>query len=124
MADKETKVPIQDEELDYSVNIGNLNGGSIPEIFAKLHQQVMDNIRDVNTTATKKRSITLKITYAPTADRKAAQTMLDTTMKLAPHETMAGTIHIAKVKGKVIGFVHDPAQDELRFGESASPKQQ
>lgn len=119
MADNKT----EENELDYQCNIGNINNGSVPEIFAKLHQQVMDNIRDVNTSEKAKRSITLKITYAPTPDRKAALTMVDTTTKLAPHRIEPSMVHIAKIKGRVIGFIHDPSQDELRFGEQTGVKQ-
>lgn len=112
------------QELDYSLNIGNIGNGVIPEIFKNLNTQVMENIRDANTTPTKKRKMVLTITYAPSADRKSAQVLVDTKLMLAPPETNISTIHVAKIRGQVVGFVHDPAQDELRFGESASPKQQ
>lgn len=120
----ETKQTAESDELDYALNIGNINNGAIPELFAKLNAQIMDNIRDANTTPTKKRKMQITVTYAPSADRKSAQVMLDTKLTLAPPETTIGTIHIAKIKGKITGFVHDPAQDELRFGESASQQAQ
>ena len=125
MSVKENNNPViaQDDELDYSLNIGNINGGQLPEVFAKLQALVMENIRDVNTSATKKRSLTLKVVFAPSADRKSCQVQIEPSLKLAPQDLQPGTVHIAKIKGKVVGFVHDPTQDELRFTQTEGAKQ-
>ena len=116
--------PPDHNELDYALNIGNINGGAVPEVFARLNAQIMENIRDVNTSATATREITLKLQYKPSPDRKTALIIVKPVVKLAPATIDPSTIHISKVNGKPVGFIHDPAQDELQFSKPASPAQQ
>lgn len=106
-----------DKDDDFQLNLGNLNNGVSLELFERLQTEVLENIRDANTSALKKRKITLTFTYAASADRKSAQVGIEGKTTLAASEPTVGTIHITKIKGEVKGFVHDPAQDELRFAQ-------
>lgn len=106
---------MKEDADDYTLNLGNLNNGATLELFERLQSEVLENVRDPNTSAIKKRSITLKFTYAPSADRKSAQVAIESKVALASPDPTVGTIHITKIKGEVKAFVHDPAQDELRF---------
>jgi hypothetical protein len=114
---------IMDEKETHSLNLGNLNNGAGLDLFERLQAEVLANIRDPNTAATTKRKLTLEFEYAPSADRKSCQVKISPKVKLAPPMSTVGTIHIAKIKGVVQGFVHDPNQDELRFAEPVAGKQ-
>lgn len=70
-----------------------LMGGAVQERFRIALAEVLANIRDPNTRATEKRSITLTLTLAPYATRDTAQ--MDVTVKTklaaaAPAETTDG----------------------------------
>lgn len=72
-----------------------LMNGAVQEKFGSALREVLANVRDPNTSATIKRSITLTITIAPSAGRDVAEMSVQTKTKLAPPNTASSTIYLA-----------------------------
>ena len=72
-----------------------LMNGAVQEKFGSALREVLANVRDPNTSATVKRSITLTITIAPSAGRDVAEMSVQTKTKLAPPNTASSTIYLA-----------------------------
>lgn len=72
-----------------------LMNGAVQEKFGAALREVLANIRDPNTSATVKRSITLTITIAPSAGRDVAEMSVQTKTKLAPPNSASSTIYLA-----------------------------
>jgi hypothetical protein len=66
------------------VNLGNLCGGAIEEVFQREFAAVLANIADVNTDAEAKRKIVLEFTIAPFEDRSGAQVTFACKSKTVP----------------------------------------
>jgi hypothetical protein len=113
-------MPPQDEF--YELNVGNILGGKFPERFQKAVQQLIDNMRDPNTPADASRKISFEFTFKPTEDRQTAAVMLETKMKLASMEGVAGTIYVSKAEGTLKAYTRDIRQ-EVMFEEVAASKQ-
>lgn len=67
-----------------NVSLESLNQGAALERFNLALQDVLDNIQDPNTDAKKARTVTLKVTFKPDADRGIANLQCDVVAKLAP----------------------------------------
>ena len=96
------------------VNLGNISKGAALEAFAHELALVLDNIADLSTPATAKRSITLKVDFTPAPDRVKVDTNFTVQTKLAGVEASAGLLFIARRQGG--GFValdNDPRQMAL-----------
>lgn len=106
----------------YELNVGNILGGKFPERFQKAVQQLIDNMRDPNTPADASRKITFEFTFRPTEDRQTAAVMLETKMKLASMEGVAGTIYVSKAEGSLKAYTRDVRQ-EMMFDEKVASKQ-
>lgn len=72
-----------------------LMSGALQERFGSALREVLANVRDPNTSATVKRSITLTITIAPSAGRDVAEMSVQTKTKLAPPDAASSTIYLA-----------------------------
>lgn len=72
-----------------------LMNGAVQEKFGSALREALANVRDPNTSATVKRSITLTITIAPSAGRDVAEMSVQTKTKLAPPNTASSTIYLA-----------------------------
>lgn len=72
-----------------------LMDGAVQEKFGSALREVLANVRDPNTSATVKRSITLTITIAPSAGRDVAEMSVQTKTKLAPPNSASSTIYLA-----------------------------
>ena len=72
-----------------------LMGGAVQERFRIALAEVLANIRDPNTRATEKRSITLTITLAPYATRDTAQMDFAVKTKLAAATPAETTVYLA-----------------------------
>lgn len=103
----------------YELNVGNILGGKFPELFNKAIQQLIDNMRDVNTPADSVRKIKFEFTFKPTDDRQTAAVLLATTLKLASMEPCAGTVYVSKAEGSLKAYTRDIRQ-EIMFDEKAA----
>lgn len=65
------------------ISILEANGGVARELVEREFEQVMKNVLDINTDPKTKRSITLKITFAPSADRSMMSSTISVSSKLA-----------------------------------------
>ena len=106
-----------------TMNIGNIAKGSVPEVFEHALQQVLKNISDVNTSATQKRSITLKFTFKPSESREVGEIMFECSEKLASIKPATGNFFLTRRGSDVRGYARDPKQDELFVKEPAATPQ-
>lgn len=72
-----------------------LMGGAVQEKFRIAMAEVLSNIRDPNTKATAKRTVTMTITISPNANRDVAQMEVQVKPKLTPAEPAENTIYIS-----------------------------
>ena len=77
----------------------NLLRGGVIELFDDELQAVADNILDPNTSETATRSVTLKVTIKPDADRSTAKTEVAVTAKLAPVRPQATRLFVGQQRG-------------------------
>lgn len=101
----------QDEYFE--LNIGNILQGKFPERFEKAFQQVIENMRDVNTPADAKRKVAFVFTLQPSEDRASATVVLDTKLTLASLEHVAGTIYVSRAEGTLKAYTRDIRQEIL-----------
>jgi uncharacterized protein YdhG (YjbR/CyaY superfamily) len=107
------------------LNIGNICGGAVPEVFEREVQEILENIADLNTKPDAKRQITLTFDFAPGPDRKSAVVLFSCKSKQVGVEPKGGTIFFSKRLGKISAFTEDPRQDRLFAKEApASPNAQ
>ena len=95
--------------------------GSVPEIFLHELQKVLNNIGDLNTAATKPRSISLTFTFIPFPDRSGATVAVSASCKLGALDASgaSGSIYLAKRDGKFAAFSRDLRQELLFDGQDA-----
>lgn len=100
-----------------SLNIGNICGGAVPELFEHEVRKMLKNVADVNTDPEAKRSITFKFTFKPAPDRKSAVVKLDCTAKHAGVNSVAGSVFMSSAHGEVQAYTEDPRQATLFAAE-------
>lgn len=113
---------MQEPEL----NLATICKGGIPEVFKRKLAEVIHNIRDVNTSAEQKRTVTIEITFEPFKDRSGWLDSFTLKSKLAELDCTAaqGSAFIAAQDGELKAFAHDPRQTKLFAEEPTStPKQ-
>lgn len=98
------------------LTIQNIANGAAIELFQHELERLIRNIGDPNTSPTARRSITLKVTFAPYEDRTGATTQVTCESKLAGTEPAKGRVFIA---GGQHAFPHDPKQAQL-FAQPAA----
>lgn len=96
-----------------TVNIGNICGGAVPEVFDRELQEILKNIGDINTDADAKRKITLEFEFSPLPDRTGAIVTLHCKSKVAPVEGVSSSIFVLRDKGQVTAYTRDVRQQEL-----------
>jgi hypothetical protein len=101
-----------------ALDLFNICGGAVPEVFLRELQEVLDNISDINTGANKSRSIVLKFDFKPYPDRSAFSVSLQCKSGLASVEAIEGIAYLVKQDGKVSAFARDIRQQSL-FEEKA-----
>lgn len=106
-----------------TMNIGNIAKGSVPEVFEHALTQVLKNISDPNTSATQKRSITLKFTFKPSESRELGEVTFECSEKLASIKPATGNFFLSRRGERVLGFARDPKQDQLFAAEPAATPQ-
>jgi hypothetical protein len=104
------------------LNISEVGNGAIQELFNHEMAKVLHNIQDVNTDPRKLRSITIKVTFQPSADRNAAALDIDVTSKLANTLGAEATVFLGKdEEGNHGAFMVNPDQQQLKFPEPPRP---
>ena len=105
-----------------TINIGNVSDGALIEAFDLKLKEVLANIADVNTPATAKREITLRLILKPKEDRVQINTKFHCTAKLAPIVEVESRIFVGKDKdGNLYALSDDPRQ--LNIFSPPKPKE-
>jgi hypothetical protein len=113
------------EDGPIPLNIGNVCGGAVDEVFQREMTEVLKNIADPNTPAESKRKIVLEFTITPGHTREVAEIEFRCASKIVPATSAKGSIFLAKRHGSVQAFTRDPRQETLFKQEpAASPSQQ
>lgn len=106
-----------------TMNIGNICGGAIPEVFDKTLDSILRNISDINTTAEQPREIVIKIKFKPAENRELGEVSFKCEAKLAGVKAAKGNFFIAKRGGDIRGYARDPKQEQLFAAEpTAAPR--
>jgi hypothetical protein len=71
-------------KLLINFNLSEIAEGAVQSKFAKEVEKVCKNILDLNTDATKKRKITISLTYIPNDQRNSVDVVVETKSTLAP----------------------------------------
>lgn len=113
------------EDGPVALNIGNICGGAVPELFEREVQQLMKNVGDLNTDPEAKRSITFEFHFKPSPDRKSAVVKLTCKAKHAGVNSVAGSVFMTTAHGQVLAFTEDPRQSRLFAAQpDATPSKQ
>jgi len=85
------------------MSISNLARGGVVEQLDCEMKKVFENIMDPNTLATKKRKMTITVTFEPNVNRDEAGMQIDTKLLLAPTNSITTQIYMGKDKsGNVV----------------------
>lgn len=107
------------------VNIGNVCGGAVPEIFDHEISKVLKNVADLNTDPESKRGLTIDFTFKPSPDRKSLTVRMVCKTKLAGVNSVAGTLFTSSAQGEIRAFTEDPRQTALFTAQpAATPSKQ
>ena len=97
------------------ISIMTICDGGVPEVFERELSEVLKNMVDVNTDPDKARSITLKFTFAPMADRSGAMVTFLCRAGLQPVQIATSPIFLSRQSGDIKAYSMDQRQVEL-FG--------
>ena len=96
------------------VNLGSIARGAAIELFEVEIPKIAANIADKNTPAKAKRTLTLKFTFEPDADRQAVDIDLVAELKLCGPDRHRSRAFMGKdTSGKPYLFPTDPRQEAL-----------
>lgn len=95
------------------VTLDTIGSGALVELFDAELARVLENIQDPNTDAKTKRTITVKVTFAPNENRDLADVNLTCGSKLAGIKTVGTRLYVGKIRGKLIAVENDPRQTTL-----------
>lgn len=96
-----------------TLNLQNICGGAVEEVFQRELTQVLANISDINTDAEAKRKITFEFTFFPFEDRSGAKVIFACSSKQAPAEAASGTAFFTRRGTGFVAIAHDPKQARL-----------
>ena len=82
---KDIKTNQTNEEVTAKVSVLEMAQGAIMEACNVEVGKVMENIYDINTPATKKREVTIKVVFEPSADRQQINISAQSSSKLQPN---------------------------------------
>jgi hypothetical protein len=102
------------------VTLDTIGGGALSELFTAELARILSNITDPNTDATKKRTMTITVTFKPNKNRDVADVDLTCGTKLAGIMTVSTQLFMGKHHGKLIAVESDPRQSEL-FDQERRP---
>ena len=114
-----------------SVDLNTLCGGAFAEKVNEALVQVGENIQNMNTDATKKRKITITLTFAPNKTRQLVSTQIGVTTTLAATEAIdtqmimgvnmrTGQLEIAEYDGQIRGQM---SFDDLAESKEDEPQE-
>jgi hypothetical protein len=96
-----------------AINLDNIADGVAKELFAHELEKISANIFDQNTSATAKRTITLKFTFTPDEEREEVKVVVDATSKVSAVKPYAKTAWLGKNNGKATLFGQDTKQLDM-----------
>ena len=95
------------------VTLGTIAGGALEELFGAELTKVLANIQDVNTDPKAKRSIGIKLEFAPSEDREMTEVKVTCNAKLAGLLTVKTRAFLGRQNGRLVAVEHDPKQSKL-----------
>lgn len=95
------------------VTLDTIGGGALVELFENELGRVLENIQDPNTDAKARRTITVKVAFAPNENRDVTDVNLTCSSKLAGIKTVVTRLFVGKVKGQLVAIENDPRQGAL-----------
>jgi hypothetical protein len=91
-----------------------MNHGAYVELFDEALRKIYANIDDVNTEPKAARSITLKLSIKPSADRKTLTIVPDISVKLAAMKKVEHTLFMVRERtGEPAAVEDNSTQDEM-----------
>lgn len=98
----------------HPIDLATVAKGALLELFEINIAKIAENILDPKTKATKKRSLTLKLTFEPDADRRRVELTSDAGVTIAAVASHSSQVYLGKGDdGRAYLFPADPRQDVL-----------
>jgi hypothetical protein len=99
------------------ISLMGLADGAAEEMFQVELGRVLANIEDANTSAEGERSITLKVSFFPNAERNRLDVDVAFKTKLEPNRSCGTVAYVGKnALGKTVAVENNPKQDMFDFG--------
>lgn len=99
------------------VTLDTIAAGAAPELFERALAEILENIKDPNTPAETKRSISLTFEFSPREDRNGGrnegEVVVKCQSKLAAPTPAVGHMFISREKGAVVAYTNDFRQEDL-----------
>lgn len=91
-----------------------LNGvPGLADLFQRELAEVITNIKDPNTAAGAKRSISMKVTFSPKADREGCEMSIDVRSTLCPAVPHTTLVYVGMKDGQPVAYGNDPRQKDM-----------
>ena len=103
-----------------AITFDTIAHGAAAEKFQAELMRVLANIADPNTPALKKRTINIKLAFAPNTDRSEAIITVDSNSTLVASQTCDSHVFLGRHKGALVAIEHNPNQLGL-FEEKSGP---
>lgn len=116
---KKRRYQLNQRERPDFLTLSNLGGGATEQMFAEELEKVLANIQDPNTSPTKMRTITLKITIKPNEDRNVGAVGLDCKSTIAPSKPFATQIFMGREQGQFVAVENAPPEQLTLFGDQS-----
>jgi hypothetical protein len=94
-------------------NLLTIAGGGTKVLFDRAIQLVIENIKDPNTDAKKKRKVVLTFECEPYADRSGFHVEAAVETKLQAPQGVSGTVYIGREGQRFRGYTQDIKQGDL-----------
>lgn len=111
--------------MDQKQSILDMARGAFKERVDYKMAKVVDNILDVNTNAEKKRSLTVTLTFTPSADRRRIGVSVTAKSKLEPTSAVGTSLYITGDEDGQVSAVEMvpqiPGQQTMNGGEQEEP---
>lgn len=105
------------------VDLFTICRGAALQLFQNALDKVTANIKDANTTISKKRKITLTFEFAPYADRSGAEVVCSVSEGLVGIQGVNSSIYLRKKDGLVEAFTQDVSQLDMFDEQTASEEE-
>lgn len=100
------------------ISISTVCNGGVPEVFERGLREVLANITDPSTEASKARGITLKFTITPTDDRLSATVAFTCRSVLQPVQVARSPLFLSRHSGELKAYALDQRQIDLFGGQT------